>query len=40
MEVSSKAKENGERYAVQTATHAADSVDRQPYRLKQSHTPR
>ena len=34
MELSSKAKENGEAYAVLTATNAADSVDRQPYRLK------
>lgn len=34
MELSSKAKENGEAYAVLTATNAARSVDRQPYRLK------
>ena len=40
MELSNKAKENGEAYAIQTATCAADSVERQPYRLKQSHTPR
>ena len=40
MELSSKAKENGEVYALQTATRAADSVERQPYRSKQSPTPR
>lgn len=34
MELSSKAKENGEQYATLTATNAARSVDRQPYRLK------
>lgn len=32
MELSSKAKENGQRYAVLTATNAAASVQRQPYR--------
>ena len=32
MELSEKAKENGERYAVLTATNAAASVKRQPYR--------
>ena len=35
MELSSKAKENGESYAILTATNAAASVDRQPYRLKE-----
>ena len=39
MEVSSKAKENGERYAVQTVTRAAESVDRQPYRAKSTLHP-
>jgi hypothetical protein len=39
MELSSKAKENGERYAILTATNAAESVDRQPYRLKDSPRP-
>lgn len=34
MELSSKAKENGEAYAVLTATNAAHSVDRQPYYQK------
>jgi hypothetical protein len=32
MELSTKAKENGERYAIQTAERAGESVDRQPYR--------
>jgi len=32
MELSSKARENGERYAMLTATNAASSVERQPYR--------
>jgi hypothetical protein len=32
MELSEKAKENGERYAILTATNAASSVERQPYR--------
>jgi hypothetical protein len=40
MELSSKAKENGEVYALQTATRAADSVERQPYRLKSPPMPR
>jgi hypothetical protein len=39
MELSTKAKENGERYAVQTATRAAESVERQPYRSKPSPRP-
>lgn len=34
MELSSKAKENGEAYAMLTATNAARSVDRQPYYQK------
>lgn len=34
MEVSTKAKENGAKYATQTATRAAESVQRQPYRAK------
>ena len=34
MELSTKAKQNGEGYAIQTATRAAESVERQPYRLK------
>jgi hypothetical protein len=40
MELSDKAKRNGERYAVETATNAAASVDRQPYRLKSFSGPR
>jgi hypothetical protein len=39
MELSSKAKENGEVYALQTATRAAESVERQPYRLKSTPRP-
>jgi hypothetical protein len=39
LELSEKAKENGEAYAVLTATNAAKSVDRQPYRLKPSPRP-
>lgn len=39
MEFSSKAKENGERYAVQTATRAGESVIRQPYRAKSTPRP-
>jgi hypothetical protein len=38
MELSSKARENGERYAKLTAERAAASVDRQPYR--ETSTPR
>jgi len=34
LDLSAKAKENGERYATLTATRAAESVERQPYRLK------
>jgi len=40
MELSTKAKENGERYAVETAARAAQSVERQPYRLKATPNPR
>jgi hypothetical protein len=40
MELSSKAKENGERYAIVTATNAAGSVERQPYREKAILRPR
>ena len=39
MEFSSKAKENGERYALLTATNAAASVDRQPYRERPAPRP-
>jgi hypothetical protein len=39
MEVSTKARENGEAYAVLTATHAAESVERNPYRQKSSPRP-
>jgi hypothetical protein len=39
MELSSKAKENGERYAILTTTRAADSVERQPHRLKAAPNP-
>lgn len=39
MEVSTKAKENGEAYAVQTAARAAESVERQPYRSKPTPRP-
>lgn len=40
LELSAKAKEMGEAYAVLTATRAAESVDRQPYRLKDAPNPR
>jgi hypothetical protein len=40
MEVSTKAKENGEAYAMLTATRAAESVERQPYRAKSTPAPR
>jgi len=39
LELSTKAKENGERYAILTATRAADSVERQPYRSKPTSRP-
>jgi hypothetical protein len=39
MELSTKAKENGERYAIQTATRAAESVERQPYRSNDAPRP-
>jgi hypothetical protein len=39
MELSAKAKENGEAYAVQTAARAAESVERQPYRSKPTPRP-
>ena len=39
MELSSKAKQNGESYAVLTATNAAASVERQPYREKSAPRP-
>jgi hypothetical protein len=39
LELSAKAKENGERYASLTATRAAESVDRQPYRSKPTPRP-
>lgn len=39
MELSTKAKQNGERYAVETAARAAESVERQPYRLKAAPNP-
>jgi hypothetical protein len=39
MELSTKAKENGERYAVQTAARAAESVERQPYRSNAAPRP-
>lgn len=39
MEVSTKAQENGEAYAIQTANRAADSVDRAPYRQKSTPRP-
>ncbi|HXQ25980.1 MAG TPA: DNA-primase RepB domain-containing protein [Candidatus Acidoferrales bacterium] len=39
MELSEKAKENGERYAVLTATNAASSVERQPYRDRSTPRP-
>jgi hypothetical protein len=40
MELSSKARENGEPYAKMTAHNAALSVGRQPYRLKSTADPR
>jgi RepB DNA-primase from phage plasmid len=40
MELSSKAKEMGERYAILTATRAGESVERQPHRLKAAPNPR
>jgi hypothetical protein len=39
MELSSKAKENGEGYGVLTATRAAESVARQPYRGRSTPDP-
>ena len=39
MELSSKAKENGEQYAILTATNAAASVDRHPYRERSTPRP-
>lgn len=39
MEFSSKARENGERYAILTATNAAASVERQPYRARSTPRP-
>jgi hypothetical protein len=39
MELSSKAQQNGAGYAAQTATRAAESVERQPYRLKTTPRP-
>jgi len=39
MELSTKAKENGERYAILTATRAAESVERQPHRAKPAPRP-
>ena len=39
MELSSKARENGERYAILTASNAAASVERQPYREKSTPRP-
>lgn len=39
LELSAKAKENGERYAILTATRAAESVERQPYRSKPAPRP-
>jgi len=39
LELSAKAKENGERYAILTATRAAESVERQPYRSKSTPRP-
>jgi hypothetical protein len=39
LELSAKAKENGERYATLTATRAAESVERQPYRAKPTPRP-
>jgi hypothetical protein len=39
MELSEKAKENGERYALLTANRAAESVERNPYRQKATPRP-
>jgi hypothetical protein len=39
LELSAKAKENGERYATLTAIRAAESVERQPYRIKATPRP-
>jgi len=39
MEVSTKAQENGEAYALLTATRAADSVELNPYREKSTPRP-
>jgi len=39
MEISTKAQENGEAYAALTATRAAESVERQPYRAKSTPRP-
>lgn len=39
MELSTKARENGERYAIRTATNAAASVERHPYREKPAPRP-
>ena len=39
MSLSDKARENGERYAMLTATNAAKSVERQPYREKSTPRP-
>jgi hypothetical protein len=40
MQFSSKAKENGEAYATLTATRAAESVERNPYRQRSPRGPR
>ncbi|MGH9354097.1 MAG: DNA-primase RepB domain-containing protein [Terriglobia bacterium] len=40
LELSSKARENGERYAQLTAARAAESVQRQPYRARSTPDPR
>jgi hypothetical protein len=39
LQVSAKARDNGPRYALQTAARAVDSVERQPYRQKLSARP-
>ena len=39
MEVSAKAQENGQAYAMKTATRAADSVQRQPARDRSTARP-
>ena len=39
MEFSSKAKQNGYAYALRTATNAAASVERQPYRERATPRP-